>query len=363
MTKKPTIVDIAEALGVSTATVHRALHNGPDVTAATRNRVLLMAKKLGYKPNLAARSLASKRRLRISVNTPRGITSFWNEVWTGIEEEKRSLDIDNVVLEFRTYSQMGTDELAAFEATLDSGVDGIIAFPGNPEGLKPLMKQAARAKIPVVFVATDAPGTERLAIVSVDTLASGSLAADLMGKIIRGRGAVGVTLTSTAIIEHMQKYDAFRETMHRLHSELRVQAPIEDHGTEQIAYEKSRKFLVDHKDVAGMYVTTEASIPVINAARDLGRLDKVTIVATDLFPALVEEMRGGAVVATIYQRPRTQGRMAFRVLYDYLVNGENPPLPTSFAPHLVMPGNLDFFLQRVSMEFSPGESRRLDLGD
>jgi len=112
-----------------------------------------------------------------------------------------------------------------------------------------------------------------------------------------------------------------------------------------------------------MYVTTEASIPVINAARDLGRLDKVTIVATDLFPALVEEMRGGAVVATIYQRPRTQGRMAFRVLYDYLVNGENPPLPTSFAPHLVMPGNLDFFLQRVSMEFSPGESRRLDLGD
>ncbi len=363
MTRKPTIVDIAKALGVSTATVHRALHKGSDVTAATRNRVLLMAKKLGYKPNLAARSLASKRRMRISVNTPRGITSFWNEVWTGIEEEKRSLDIDNVVLEFRTYAQMGTDELAAFEATLDSGVDGIIAFPGDPEGLKPLMRQAARARVPVVFVATDAPGTERLATVSVDTLASGSLAADLMGRIARDRGAVGVTLTSTNIIEHKQKYEAFRDTMLRLHPGLRVQAPIEDHGTEQIAYEKCRKFLTDHKDVAGMYVTTEASIPAIKAVRDLGRLDKVTIVATDLFPALVDEMRSGAVVATIYQRPRTQGRLAFRVLYDYLVNGATPPHPTSFAPHLVMLGNLDFFLQRVSVELSPGEGNLLDIGD
>src|SRR4051794_30259214 len=99
MTKKPTIVDIAKALGVSTATVHRALHNGPDVTAVTRNRVLLMAKKLGYKPNLAARSLASKRSQRISVNTLKGTTSFWDEVRAGIEYEKNLLDIENVVLD------------------------------------------------------------------------------------------------------------------------------------------------------------------------------------------------------------------------------------------------------------------------
>ena len=47
MTKKPTIIDIAKILGVSTATVHRALHNHPSMTPMTKNRVLQMAKKMG----------------------------------------------------------------------------------------------------------------------------------------------------------------------------------------------------------------------------------------------------------------------------------------------------------------------------
>jgi LacI family transcriptional regulator len=350
MTKKPTIVDIAKALGVSTATVHRALHNGPDVTAVTRNRVLLMAKKLGYKPNLAARSLASKRTLRVSVNTLKGTTSFWDEVRAGIEYEKNLLELENVTLDFRTYSQLGNTELAAFQDALESGADGIISFPGNSESLKPLMRQAARNRTAVVFVATDAPGTGRLAVVSVDTMASGSLAADLMGRLINKRGSVGVTLFDSGITEHAQKYDAFKSTMERLHPSLKVLAPIEDHDDEALAYERSTELIRSNPNLAGIYVSTEASIPVINAVRDQGLIGKITIITTDLFPALVESIRSGEVVATIYQRPRTQGRMAFRVLYDFLVEGGCPTQQTTFAPHLVMHGNLDFFLHRSSIE-------------
>src|SRR5512146_2426902 len=96
MRKKPTIIDIANAVGVSTATVSRALHNHQNVTEKTKSRVLQMAKKMGFRPNLAARYLSSKSSLRISVNTLQGTTSFWNEVRTGIEEERQSLDLRNV---------------------------------------------------------------------------------------------------------------------------------------------------------------------------------------------------------------------------------------------------------------------------
>ena len=44
------IKDIARALGVSTGTVDRALHGKPEVSAATRARVLGMAESLGYRP-------------------------------------------------------------------------------------------------------------------------------------------------------------------------------------------------------------------------------------------------------------------------------------------------------------------------
>jgi LacI family transcriptional regulator len=91
-------------------------------------------------------------------------------------------------------------------------------------------------------------------------------------------------------------------------------------------------------------------MPVVRAARDAGLLEQLTIITTDLFPALVPEIRAGNVIATIYQRPRTQGRMAFRVLNEFLAEGECPSYQVTLAPHLVMRGNLDFFLARQSSE-------------
>ena len=50
MRRNATLFDIADALGISTGTVHRALHNHPGVSAATRGRVLQVSKSLGYRP-------------------------------------------------------------------------------------------------------------------------------------------------------------------------------------------------------------------------------------------------------------------------------------------------------------------------
>jgi len=350
MNQKIRLLDIAEALGVSTGTVHRALHNHDGVNPMTKARVQQMAKTLGYRPNLAARYLSSKRNLRISVNTLQGTTSFWDDVRAGISEEARGLVMENVEIEYRTYPRLGEGEEEAFDAALKAEVDGIITFPSRPRSLHSWMRRASRNGVPVVCVATDAPHTGRLAVVSIDTLASGSLAADLMGSLLRGTGKVAVTLSALAITEHEEKYKAFESTMRKLYPQVRIEAPIEDHDVESEAYEKCRKLFNSHPDLAGVYVTTEASIPVLNAARDTQMLDQMTVITTDLFPALVPEIRSRAVAATIYQRPRTQGRMAFRVLHEFLVDGECPSFQVTLAPHLVMRGNLDFFLQRQSLE-------------
>ena len=350
MNNRVTLLDIADALGISTGTVHRALHDHAGVSPMTRAKVLNMAKTLGYRPNLAARFLSSKRGMRISVITLKGTTSFWDEVRAGISEEAGSLFMENVEIDFRTYPQLGEGDESAIEAAVESEVDGIIIFPSRPRKLRPWIRRASRSRIPVICVATDAPDTSRLAVVSVDTSASGSLVADLMGRFLRGQGKVAVTLSDLAITEHAEKYSAFENTLHSLYPEIRIVKPLEEHDIEAEAYEKSRKLLQSHPDLAGIYVTTEASMPVIRAARDTGMLDRLTIITTDLFPALVEEIRTGAVIATIYQRPRTQGRLAFRVLHEFLAEGECPSYQVTLAPHLVMRGNLDFFVARQLSE-------------
>jgi ABC-type sugar transport system substrate-binding protein len=77
----------------------------------------------------------------------------------------------------------------------------------------------------------------------------------------------------------------------------------------------------------------------------MGILEKLTIIATDLFPALVDEIRKGAVAATIFQRPRTQGRMAFRLLHEFLVDGQASSQKLTLSPHLITRGNLEYFLK------------------
>ena len=346
-----TLRDIAKSLGTSIGTVHRALHDNPGVSPATKARVLQVARTLGYRPNLAARYLSSRKTLRISVNTPQGTTSFWDEVRTGIREEASAILLENVEVEFRTCPRLGEGEEAALESAIQEKVDGIIIFPSRPESLRPSIRKASRARIPVVCVATDAPNSGRLGIVSIDTLASGSIAADLMGRFLgTQQGSVAITVFDMGITEHAEKYTAFESTLKSFYPNISLLKPVEDHDIEKEAYRKCRKLFDEHPDLVGIYVTTEASIPVLKAARDANRLDHLSVITTDLFPDLVPYIRSGAVVSTIYQRPRAQGQMALRMLHEFLAEGVRRSHQVTLAPHLVMRGNLDFFLRRQSEE-------------
>jgi LacI family transcriptional regulator len=326
----------------------------------TRTRVLQMSKNMGYRPNMAARLLSKNKQFRVSVNTLKGTTSFWDEVRSGIEEEAHALGMHTADIQFHTFPSLGEGEEEAFEAAMAAESDGIIIFPSHPRSLRSWMRRASRSKIPVVCVSTDAPETGRLAVVSVDTMASGSLAADLMGRFLNQKGKVAVTLSALAITEHAEKLTAFEKTLRTLHPEIFLLDPIEDHDVESEAYDKCRKLFASHPDLAGIYVTTEASMPVVQAAKDAQLLDRLNIIATDLFPALIEQIRGGKVAATIYQRPHTQGRLAFRVLQEFLVYGRCPAFRITLAPHLIMLGNLDFFLERQN---SAGPSARTAAND
>jgi LacI family transcriptional regulator len=354
MGKPPTtLLDIAKALGTSIGTVHRALHDNADDRPTTKAKVLRMAKSMGYRPNLAARYLSSKKTLRVSVNTLEGTTSFWDEVRAGIREEAAAVALENIELDFRTYLHLGDWQEEVFETAIRERVDGIITFPSHPKTFRPWIKRASRSRIPVVCAVTDAPDSGRLGIVAIDTLASGSIAADLMGRFIGAQeGDIAITLFDTAITEHAEKATAFEKTLRSFYPRLKLLNPVEDHGMEAEAYSKCRTLFEEHPELRGVYVTTEDSIPVIKAARDAKILSHLTIITTDLFPDLVPQIRSGAVAATIYQRPRTQGRMAFRMLHKHLADGGVQSHEVALAPHLVMRGNLDFFLQQQSRETS-----------
>lgn len=347
LTSAPGIREIAEALGISIGTVDRALHDRPGISPATRERVLSMAKSLAYQPNLAARYLSSRKNLRIAVALPREIASFWSLVRSGIQDAARRVESTGVEVLYRFYPRLGEGEVEVLERCLAEDVHGVVIAPGQPEALGSLIAAADARGIPVMCVNTDAPGTPRLSAVAVDPLANGSLVGELMGRFLQGRGTVMLVTGLLTTIDHARKLDGFAKAVREMWPSLEVAGVLEAHDSAAEAYDKCRALLARHREIAGVYVSTANSMPVLQALQDEGLESRVTVITTDLFPDLLPHIRSGRVAATIHQRPWTQGRIVFQALHQFLAGGLAPLPFIRLSPHIVMKSNLGLFLDRI----------------
>lgn len=122
----PGIKDVAEAAGVSTATVSRVLSNGLHVRPEVRERVLLAIEQLGYRPNLVARSLRSQQSSTIGLILSDISNPFFSSLSRAVEDAAYEQGF-NVVL-------CNTDENPEKEASYlnlmrDTNVAGAIIAP------------------------------------------------------------------------------------------------------------------------------------------------------------------------------------------------------------------------------------------
>lgn len=90
----PTLQDVAQKAGVSTATVSKVLSNTPYFSDATRDKVLQAVADVGYIPNLAARALTTGKTNIIGVIFPYMYETIFEDVMImsmlkGIEAECR----------------------------------------------------------------------------------------------------------------------------------------------------------------------------------------------------------------------------------------------------------------------------------
>jgi LacI family transcriptional regulator len=338
------IKEIAKALGVSIGTVDRALHGRSGINPVTQARVLKMAKTLGYRPNVAARYLKLGRKLRISVHLPREVKYFFDSLREGISEAAAPFE-SMVELTFRTVRRLGEGETILFREALEHGTDGIIVAPGHPDEIRPWIRKASHSHVPVVCVATDAPKTERLTTVCADPFTSGSMAAENLLRAVHQPGSVLAITGDLDTVDHSEKLRGFQEFL-ATGTHLSLEPVIQAHDDPEEAYQSVRK-CVENTALKAVYVSTANSLPVLRALTEANRLDNLVVITTDLFPELVDYIRDGGVMGTIYQLPQTQGRIAFQALYEFLIEGKCPPCKLNLAPYLISRSNLALHLTTV----------------
>src|ERR1700761_8991671 len=121
--RAPVMSDVARIAGVSHQTVSRVLNDHPHVRPATRDRVLAAIRELGYRPNVAARTLVTRRTRTLGVigfnTTLYGPASMLY----GIEQAAKDLDYFVAVAALSALDRRSV--LDAVERLRDQAVEGL----------------------------------------------------------------------------------------------------------------------------------------------------------------------------------------------------------------------------------------------
>jgi LacI family transcriptional regulator len=335
---------IAELARVSIGTVDRALHGRNGIKDSTRQRILDVARQIGYTPNLAARALSVARAgSTVGVCMPREIHFFYDQLWSGVLDEARRVAPLGIQLLNRPVRNLGEEDTEAFKGLVRAGVNGIILTAGNPKGLKLLIDDAEDNGIRVVCVSTDAPESRRSSIVCIEPRLNGSLAGELMGKFVPPESKVAVVAGMLKTEDHRKKTEGFVDAFPQHCPGGKIAEIIEGHEDEDEAFQKTFDLLRRAPALAGIYVNTVNCLPVCRALGAVGVAGKVKLITTDLFAEMAPYFKKGTITASIYQQPHRQGQLALRLMADNLISKVPFPPTSHLSPGVVMSSNLHLF--------------------
>ena len=156
---QPTMADVASLAGVSHQTVSRVLNDSPSVSAKTRDKVLEAISTLGYRRNLAARTLATGNSRILGVLVSSSTLSGPSGSLLAIEQTAR---VNGYWVSMASLQNGDVDEVSAvISHFIDEGVDGIIAVTQTQQAVDATLQ--ACGHMPTVLVTSGVVPPDRSA--------------------------------------------------------------------------------------------------------------------------------------------------------------------------------------------------------
>jgi LacI family repressor for deo operon, udp, cdd, tsx, nupC, and nupG len=320
MSDRPKIKDIAHRLGVSPATVSRALGDNALVAEATRERIRDAARELNYRPDVSARNLRTRKSMAVFMVVRDVGNPFYLDVLKGVEATARAAGY--CVLMGNTEDDPAR-ESEYIDMLRDGQADGMILMTGKLPA-KYGSKQLLPAGRPVV-VALETIENSSLPHVQIDNSAA---AQEAMRHLI-GFGHTRIAHISGPVPEilSLRRRDGYRAAM------AAAGLAIPD------GYEQCGDFLLDGgrrccralfelavPPTAIFVANDEMAYGVIHELRRMGR-DVPGDVSVVGFDDLYLSEAFHPPLTTVRQPCLDIGRQAMTVLLDMLCGSAGPTEP------------------------------------
>ncbi len=263
--RRPTLKTIAYMTGLGVTTVSRALHDAPDIGRATKERVRLVAKQIGYRPNRAGVRLRTGKTnvisLILSVETE--VLGLTAHVVSGLSEYLAQSPYHLIVTPYAP----GSDPLEPVRYIVETGsADGIVFSRTEPEDAR--VRYLHQRGFPFA-----SHGRTEMDIVhpyvDFDNAAYARIAVDRLRARGRGRLALLPPPANLTYARHMTA--GFVEAIERRDLvEIPMHGVTSDSAPEVIATEIGRLMAARRRPDGLVCASASAAIAAIAAAEDAG---------------------------------------------------------------------------------------------
>lgn len=319
-----TLEQIAEMSGVSRSTVSRVINNDPKVSEATRELVLEIVRKEGYRPNLAARGLALGRSNVIAAVIPVGFENvlsdpYFPSLLQGMASAADANDHFLMLSLGEPGFRHSVDEIAR-----QGVVAGVIFSASQVDD--PLLERLVSTGTPVVSVGR--PYDDRISFVDIDNLGSArQMTNQLLRLGYRRVALIAGPSYAPAAVDRKNGYTAALESLG-----MRVDENLVYEGDfSEASGRAAMKTLLEHRPDAVFAASDRMASGALGEIRAAGlRIpEDIALVGFDDMP-LAAEME--PPLTTVRQRPHQLGAAAATLLLDLLADPNGLPkrviLPT-----------------------------------
>jgi DNA-binding LacI/PurR family transcriptional regulator len=300
------MADVARVAGVSHQTVSRVLNDHPNVRPATRERVLVAIRELGYRPNAAARTLVTRRTRTL------GVISFNTTLYGpasmlyGIEQAARQYDYFVTVAALAALDRRSV--LEAVDRLRDQAVEGIIVIAPQTTAVAALA--TVPADVPLVAVGCGTHAT--LASVAVDNEAGAERATAFLLDL--GHRTVHHLAGPRSWLDAQEREAGWRRTLERRGAPV-VEPMVGGDWSARTGYEYGRRVAVAPEVTAVFCANDHMALGLLRALQEGGRRipEDISVVGFDDIP---EAEYFGPPLTTVRQDFDEVGRRALRALIE-----------------------------------------------
>ena len=265
---------------------------------------------------------------------------FWRTVHAGALAAAEEYDLE-VVWNAPRIEIDSARQISIVENLIARRVDGIVLAPVDEEALVAVVERAADSDIPVSIFDSGIKTDKIISFVATDNYHAGVMAGRRMGRILNGRGKVGVIGFMPGSASTMAREAGFNETLARefpMIENVGVRHPMADRAK---ALAEAENMMTAHPDLDALFADNESSTEgVVRAVKQRGAVGRVKIVGFDASQGLIEELKAGAIDSIVVQDPFKMGYESTKAV-GLRLNGKQPAAEMDSGAYLVLPENVD----------------------